>query len=48
MFSGDFVKINAANLLKSDEDDWSEEETLLLLEGIEMFDENWNKVSVSL
>lgn len=43
--SGDFVKVTAANLHRGDEETWSDEEMLLLLEGIEMFDEDWNAVS---
>ncbi|KJE95090.1 SWI/SNF and RSC complex subunit Ssr2 [Capsaspora owczarzaki ATCC 30864] len=36
----DFSRVETADLTE-----WSDEETLLLLEGIEMFKEDWNKVS---
>lgn len=26
-------------------EEWSDKETLLLLEGIEMFDDDWNKIA---
>ncbi|KAF7325905.1 SWI/SNF complex protein [Mycena kentingensis (nom. inval.)] len=42
MFSGDFVKLNNASVRPSD--DWSDQETLLLLEGIEMYDDDWSKI----
>ena len=43
--SGDFVKINSTLLQRTEEEEWSEEETLLLLEGIEMYDEDWTKIA---
>ena len=43
--SGDFVKINSTLLQRTEEEEWSEEETLLLLEAIEMFDEDWSKIA---
>lgn len=47
MSSGEFVKIDAEHVLEGGSDDvaWSPEETVLLLEGIELFDENWIKVA---
>ncbi|KAH6918151.1 Smarcc1 protein, partial [Coprinopsis sp. MPI-PUGE-AT-0042] len=43
MFSGDFVKLtNAASTTPSD--DWSDQEILLLLEGVEMYDDDWTKI----
>lgn len=47
MFSGDFVKLTSANAsagLSSDEDDWSDQEILLLLEGVEMFEDDWTAI----
>ncbi|KAF8503176.1 SWIRM domain-containing protein [Gautieria morchelliformis] len=47
MFSGDFVKLTSANAsagLSSDDDEWSDQEILLLLEGIEMFDDDWTAI----
>jgi SWI/SNF related-matrix-associated actin-dependent regulator of chromatin subfamily C len=46
MFSGDFVKLTAAaaNVAGANSEDWTDEETLLLLEGIEMFDDDWSKI----
>ncbi|KDQ16737.1 hypothetical protein BOTBODRAFT_129640, partial [Botryobasidium botryosum FD-172 SS1] len=50
MFSGDFVKLTSASVFKHGEgaagaDDWSDAETLLLLEGIEMYDDDWALIS---
>ncbi|KAJ7178689.1 SWI/SNF complex protein [Mycena crocata] len=47
MFSGDFVKLTAStssSAASGAEDDWSDAETLLLLEGVEMFDDDWARV----
>lgn len=48
MFSGDFVKLTSAppgvahaNGL---DDDWTDQETLLLLEAVEMYDDDWSKI----
>jgi len=43
MYSGDFIKLEATP--KPSETEWTDQETLLLLEGIEMFDEDWNAIS---
>lgn len=40
----DFVKIDKASA-KARQSGWSDQETLLLLESIEMFGENWDKVA---
>ncbi|KAF9530189.1 SWIRM-domain-containing protein [Crepidotus variabilis] len=47
MYSGDFVKLTAAASGVSQtgaNDEWSDQEILLLLEGVEMFDDDWSKV----
>ncbi|KAM0747967.1 SWIRM-domain-containing protein [Meredithblackwellia eburnea MCA 4105] len=43
--SGDFVRLSSGPYAHSSDDGWSEQETLLLLEGIEMWDEDWDKVA---
>lgn len=43
MFSGDFVKLSSVDSTKA-EDDWSDSEVLLLLEGVEMYDDDWSKI----
>ncbi|CCJ29036.1 unnamed protein product [Pneumocystis jirovecii] len=43
-FSGDFVKMEETPI-KTNKEDWSDQETLLLLEGLEMFDDDWNLVA---
>ncbi|KAI9103259.1 chromatin remodelling factor-like protein [Phlyctochytrium arcticum] len=45
MYSGDFIRMEDRPTKQGSEDKWTEQETLLLLEGIELFDEDWNKVS---
>ncbi|KAG8995751.1 hypothetical protein FRB94_008778 [Tulasnella sp. JGI-2019a] len=51
MFSGDFVKLTSTDAYKHSngiidgEDDWTDEERLLLLEGIEMYDDDWFAIS---
>ncbi|KAI5121703.1 hypothetical protein M0805_002096 [Coniferiporia weirii] len=50
MFSGDFVKLtatqnNTAHGVNADGDDgWSDQEVLLLLEGVEMYDDDWSLI----
>ena len=39
LFSGDFL------LMKKSGNNWDDQHTLLLLEGIEMFDDDWAKVA---
>lgn len=46
MHSGEFVKINTGYIQKSINDNWTDEENLLLLEGIEMFDDDWVKIAM--
>ncbi|KAG8933071.1 hypothetical protein FRC03_008686 [Tulasnella sp. 419] len=54
MFSGDFVKLTATDAFKHSngvvggpdgEDDWTDEEKLLLLQGIELYDDDWYQVA---
>lgn len=47
MFSGDFVKLTSSPPGVSHggtDDDWTDQEVLLLLEGIEMFDDDWSAI----
>lgn len=48
MFSGDFVKLTSAGAGvaqgSGNNDDWTDQETLLLLEGVEMYDDDWSKI----
>ncbi|KAF8649156.1 hypothetical protein AX16_005954 [Volvariella volvacea WC 439] len=49
MFSGDFVKLVSSapgitSTSGSGGDDWTDQELLLLLEGIEMYDDDWSKI----
>jgi SWI/SNF related-matrix-associated actin-dependent regulator of chromatin subfamily C len=48
MFSGDFVKLTQTNPgvshLSATADAWSDQELLLLLEGVEMFDDDWSLI----
>jgi len=48
LFSGDFVKLTATPPgipgASSTNNDWSDQEVLLLLEGVEMFDDDWSKI----
>ncbi|OCH86857.1 SWIRM-domain-containing protein [Obba rivulosa] len=52
MFSGDFVKLTNAATANGvhqgagpgTEDDWSDQEVLLLLEGVEMYDDDWSAI----
>ncbi|KDR79983.1 hypothetical protein GALMADRAFT_222909 [Galerina marginata CBS 339.88] len=48
MYSGDFVKLTAAAGAVSQgsgaNDDWLDQEVLLLLEGVEMYDDDWSKI----
>lgn len=47
MFSGDFIKFERGEgpYQHLSSEGWSEEEKLLLLEGVEMFDSDWEKVA---
>ncbi|CAA3009905.1 SWI SNF complex subunit SWI3C [Olea europaea subsp. europaea] len=42
----DFVKVSYTNNYgDADGDNWSDQETLLLLEGMQMYNENWNQIA---
>ncbi|KAJ2658923.1 SWI/SNF and RSC complex subunit Ssr2 [Coemansia sp. RSA 1199] len=43
--SADFVKISDASGQAGAGDDWADQETLLLLEGVEMYDDDWNRIA---
>ncbi|KAG0359426.1 hypothetical protein BG005_000818 [Podila minutissima] len=45
MSSGDFLRLNAQHFKHASEDTWTDQETLLLLEGLEQFDDDWNLVA---
>ena len=47
MYSGDFVKLTQSQpngVHHGADDDWSDQETLLLLEGVEMYDDDWSAI----
>lgn len=48
MFSGDFVKLTQNQVQHgvgaAHEDDWTDQEVLLLLEGVELYDDDWNAI----
>ncbi|KAK9727354.1 SWI/SNF and RSC complex subunit Ssr2 [Basidiobolus ranarum] len=44
-YSGDFVKIEDALLRQIDDEPWTDQETLLLLEGVEEFKDDWNRIA---
>lgn len=50
MFSGDFIKLTATQSSNTHgangatSDDWSDQEILLLLEGVEMYDDDWSAI----
>ncbi|KAJ2888876.1 SWI/SNF and RSC complex subunit Ssr2, partial [Coemansia aciculifera] len=44
--SSDFVKLtDSSSGMPGAGDDWTDQETLLLLEGIEMYDDDWNRIA---
>ncbi|KAF9990616.1 hypothetical protein BGZ75_000814 [Mortierella antarctica] len=45
MTSGDFIRLNAQHFKHATDDEWTDQETLLLLEGLELYDEDWNQVA---
>ncbi|KDQ58741.1 hypothetical protein JAAARDRAFT_34596 [Jaapia argillacea MUCL 33604] len=46
MFSGDFVKLttNTSGNAHLQDEDWSDDEVLRLLEGVEMYDDDWSLI----
>ncbi|KAG6852587.1 hypothetical protein C0991_010793 [Blastosporella zonata] len=46
MFSGDFVKLSSSSSSPpfGSSSEWTDEETLRLLEGIEMYDDDWSRI----
>ncbi|KAF9215610.1 hypothetical protein BGZ59_000885 [Podila verticillata] len=45
MSSGDFIRMNSQYFKQASDEPWSDQETLLLLEGLEMYEEDWNQVA---
>ncbi|KAF9934174.1 hypothetical protein FBU30_003198 [Linnemannia zychae] len=45
MSSGDFIRFQSQNYKHSSDEPWTDQETLLLLEGLELYDEDWNLVA---
>lgn len=45
MHAGEFVKVNLDPVYKAGKEQWADEEVLKLLEGLEMFADDWNKIS---
>ncbi|KAF7724788.1 hypothetical protein EC973_000745 [Apophysomyces ossiformis] len=44
-FSSDFIKYETGAFKQAQDDEWSDQETLLLLEAIEMYDDDWNAIA---
>ena len=44
MFSGDFVKLTSTQNTHSSSDNWTDQEILLLLEGVEMCNDDWSLI----
>lgn len=45
IFSGDFLKMDSQGVRAFNEEDWTDQEILLLLEGLEMHQEDWDRVA---
>ncbi|KAJ3256216.1 hypothetical protein HK103_005675 [Boothiomyces macroporosus] len=45
LYSGDFLKMQDQVLHHDEDAEWTNQEVLLLLEGIELFDDDWIKIS---
>lgn len=43
--SGDFVKLEPNKFKHTTQEEWSDQEILLLLEGVELYDDDWNSVA---
>ncbi|KAI0236761.1 SWI/SNF and RSC complex subunit Ssr2, partial [Massospora cicadina] len=44
-FSGDFLRMDASGPRAFNEEEWTDQEVLLLLEGLEMHQEDWDRVA---
>ncbi|KAJ3033893.1 hypothetical protein HDV00_005662 [Rhizophlyctis rosea] len=44
-FSGDFLKVVEQTTKHGSDEEWNDQETLLLLEGLEMYEDDWGKIS---
>jgi SWI/SNF related-matrix-associated actin-dependent regulator of chromatin subfamily C len=45
LHSGDFIKLDEkTGVVKKEKSDWTDQEILLLLEGIEIYDEDWDQI----
>lgn len=45
LHSGDFIKLDNSTGIKKEKSDWTDQEILLLLEGMEMYDEDWDQIA---
>lgn len=45
MSSGDFIRFQSQSYKQSSDEPWTDQETLLLLEGLELYSEDWNLVA---
>ncbi|KAG0238211.1 hypothetical protein BGW42_006491 [Actinomortierella wolfii] len=45
MSSGDFIRMTSPYFKQGTDEAWTDQETLLLLEGLEMYDDDWNQIS---
>jgi SWI/SNF related-matrix-associated actin-dependent regulator of chromatin subfamily C len=45
MYSGDFLKMDDTPFKHAQDDDWSDQEKYALLEGVEMFEDDWHKIA---
>ncbi|SGY60895.1 BQ5605_C007g04500 [Microbotryum silenes-dioicae] len=46
LHSGDFIKLERSPFAHSSRAEWTDQETLKLLEGLEMFDDDWDAVAL--
>ncbi|CAG8432810.1 11490_t:CDS:2 [Diversispora eburnea] len=45
MHSGDFLKMDDTPFKHAQDDAWTDQEILLLFEGVELYEDDWNKIS---
>jgi len=45
MHSGDFLKMDEAQFKHAQDEEWTEQETLALFEGIELYEDDWHKIA---